>query len=317
MWNRVFLLASGFAFGWTLVSYLTAPLAQVRDRLVQLALSLAVGLVVIGLMGFSSARSGLAGGFVFALSALVAYAGNARQTSRVEEPSPLEQAPIQPPPHVHLGPSSDRPEHPQEVRIAIVLVSEGEPVEYDGPKPWARRFQELAASGEPVPHWFVRPFTYARIRSAYRAMGGRNPLNASLNSLAKQLERQLGAGCVVRAAYLRAAPALADSLVHLAEEGYMHIVLVPIGFERDPKEALRVEVIRSRVREAGVQVTYAAPLETAVWAPGPRTERLRQLAQGIAVPPPPEPGPEVVEHLSEGLLAATVRRIREEDLHVK
>ena len=84
----------------------------------------------------------------------------------------------------------------------------------------------------------------------------------------------------------------------------MRVVLIPIGFEGDPQEALREVVVRSRVREVGVQVIYAAPLEATVWNPGSRAERLRQLVQGLVVGPPPEPGPEAVEWLRERVLAA-------------
>jgi len=299
MWNRVFLLASGFAFGWVLVSYLTVPSAQVRDRLIQLVLSLSVGLVVIGFMAFSSPQSGIAGGMVFVFSALVAYAGNARQIGRAEGLPPLGQTAI------GEGPI-DRPKRPlaEDPRIAVVLVAEGEPVEYDGPKPWARRFGELAASGGAVPHWLARPFSCARIRAAYRKMGGRNPFNDAVTHLAKQLEGQLGTGYCVQDAYLGAAPALADVLVRLAEGGHRRVVLVPIGFASYSQEALRAEVVRSRVREVGIQVIYAAPLGAVVWNPGSRAARLRQLVQGQAVEPPPEPGPEAVEQLRERVLAA-------------
>jgi len=289
MWNRVFLLASGFAFGWVLVSYLTVPSAQVRDRLIQLVLSLSVGLVVIVLMAFSSPQSGTAGGLVFVFSALIAYAGNARQIGKGEEPAlakpkrPLEQDPC----------------------VAVVLVAEGEPVEYDGPKPWVQRFRELATSGERVPHWLVCPLCYARIRAAYRKMGGRNPFNGAVARLAKQLEGQLGVGYRCQDAHLAALPSLDDVMMRLAEGGYTRVVLLPIGVEGDPQVALREVVVRSRVREVGIQVIYAAPLGAVVWNPGSRAARLRQLVQGQAVEPPPEPGPEAVERLRERVLGAT------------
>jgi len=324
MWNRVFLLASGFAFGWILVSCLTAPLAQIKAHLTQLALSLVVGLAVIGFMALSSPQSGIAGGLVLTLSALVAYAGNARQIGKAEGLPPLGQVLIHPTvnedQNLSIGQalihptvnedqnlSIDRPERPlaQDPRIAVVLVLEGEPVEYDGPKPWARRFGELAASGVPVPHWLVRPFSYARIRAAYRAMGGRNPFNDSAARLAKQLEGQLGAGYCVQDAYLAAAPALVDVLVRLAEGGLARVALVPISFEGDPQEALRSEVVRSRVREVGAQVVYASPLGTMVWSTGPRAQRLRQLVRSIPLSPPPEPDPRALELLRDEVLAST------------
>ena len=307
MWNRVFLLASGFAFGWILVSCLTAPLAQIKAHLIQLALSLAVGLAMIGFMALSSPQSGIAGGLVLTLSALVAYAGNARQIGKAEELPPLGQVLIHPTVNENQNLSIDRPERPlaQDPRIAVVLVLEGEPVEYDGPKPWARRFGEMAASGVPVPHWLVRPFSYARIRAAYRAMGGRNPFNDSAARLAKQLEGQLGAGYCVQDAYLAAAPALVDVLVRLAEGGLARVALVPISFEGDPQEALRSEVVRSRVREVGAQVVYASPLGTMVWSTGPRAQRLRQLVRSIPLSPPPEPDPRALELLRDEVLAST------------
>lgn len=291
MWNRVFLLASGFAFGWTLVSYLTVPLAQARERLIQLILSLAAGLAIIGLMAFSSPPTGLVGGVVFTLSALVAYAGNARQINKAEHPAPL-----------------DRPERPLEQRdprLAVVLVAEGEPVAYDGPKPWARRLEELAALGERVPHWFMRPFTYARIRATYRAMGGRNPFNDAIAHLAKRLEGQLGSGYFVQDAYLAATPSLAEVLARLVEQGFVRTALLPIGLERGWQAALPAEVARSRVLEVGVQVTHIAPLESATWVSGSRVERLRRLMWGLPVLPPSEPGEEVVEQLRKRALAIT------------
>ncbi len=285
MWNRVFLLASGFACGWILVSCLTAPLARLRDCRFQLTLSLAVGLGVIGLMTLSSLPSGIAGGLVFALSAFVAYAGHARQINKAEHPASL-----------------DRPERPLEQRdprLAVVLVAEGEPVTYDDPKPWARRLEELAASGEKTPHWLARPFTYARIRAAYRAMGGRNPFNDAIACLAKSLEEQLGSGYFIQDAYLAATPTLAEVLARLVEQGFVRIVLLPLGLERGWQEALPAEVARSRVLEVGIQVTHSAPLESAIGASSYHVERLRQLMRGLPAPPPSEPGEEVVKLLRE------------------
>ena len=150
----------------------------------------------------------------------------------------------------------------------------------------------------------MRPFSLARIRAAYRKMGGRNPFNDAVARPAKQLERRLGVGYCVQDAYLGAAPALADVLVRLAEGGLTRVALLPIGFEGQPQVALREVVVRSRVREVGIQVIYAAPLGAVVWNPGSRAARLRQLVQGQAVEPPPEPGPEAVERLRKRVLAA-------------
>jgi len=83
------------------------------------------------------------------------------------------------------------------------------------------------------------------------------------------------------------------------------VALVPISFEGDPQEALRSEVVRSRVREVGAQVVYASPLGTMVWSTGPRAQRLRQLVRSIPLSPPPEPDPRALELLRDEVLAST------------
>jgi hypothetical protein len=290
MWNRVLLLVSGFAFGWILVSYLTVPPSQKRARLIWLATSLGAGGVVVTLMALAALSSGVAGVLAFLFSALVAYAGNARQVNKAAEHSPL-----------------NRPERPlhKDARIAVLLIAEGEPAKYDGPASWAQRFLELAASGERVPHWLTRPLAYARIRAAYQAMRDRNPLNSTLACLARQLGGLLGQGYLVADAYLEAAPTLAQMLVHMATEGLSRVVLVPASVDHaSPRERLRAEVTRSRVREIGVDVVYAPPLDPAVWSGGSRAKRLRQLTRGMAVAPATEATPQALEALRGQILTA-------------
>ena len=56
MWNRVFLLASGFLFGWSLVRYWTVPRAQMRTHALRLGIAVAIGGAVIVYLGWSRCR---------------------------------------------------------------------------------------------------------------------------------------------------------------------------------------------------------------------------------------------------------------------
>jgi len=283
MWNRVLLLASGMAFGWTLVGCWTASLERVGELRVRLALSLVLGGVVVWLMAVGSPQAGLAGVAVLLVSALVAYAANARQVSRMPRPSPL-----------------GRPALPLEKngRIAVLLITEGEPAEYDGPAPWARRYQQVRARGETIPHWFVRPLVYARIRAAYRAMGGRSPLASWAAHLAQQLQARLGPEYRVNEADQDTNTGAYRLLAHLAEEGISRVILLPIDLAGDPREALHEQVGLSRVREIGVDIAYTQPLESSFWSPAHDDERFHRLAQGLTVAAPPEVDPQVLEEMA-------------------
>lgn len=249
MLNRVFLLISGFAFGWTAVKCLTVPTDRLRAQWMGLTLSLAVGGLVIVALGATSLAAGGAALGVFLVSALVAYAGNARQINKLAAP-----------------PERRKPERSiaKDTRRAVLLVCEGWPREYGGPAEWAGRLRRMEAEGQSTPHWFVRPWIYARIRAAYRAMGGQHPLHAAMEGLAQALQARLGADCCCQAAYLFAEPRLLDVLVRLAEQGLGVMVVVPLGLVEDAHQRLRAQVVKSRVIEIGVRVSYAPPLDLSV-----------------------------------------------------
>jgi len=256
VWNRVVLLAAGVASGWTLVHLLTASPGQAPTHRWRLAAGLTVGGGLIGLLAAASFEAALAGFLVFAFSALVAYAANAKQVSKVPDPV----LPRRPSLALAIDP-----------RTQVVIVALGEPATYDGPQYWAQAYKERQARGERIPHWFLRPWAYARIRAAYAAMGGLHPLDVALGKASEALQATLGPGYCVRHAYLRSHPYLVRALVALAEEGFRRLIIVPLGAAahapaaasatRALDPALHQAVVDSRVREVGVQVTYTASPE--------------------------------------------------------
>ncbi len=264
MWNRVLLLAFGMATGWSLVNYWVAPPAQIRSRVAQFGLSLALGLAVVVWMGMDAVESGVAGVLAFAFCALVAYAANARHID-----------------HVLDAPALPKPTDPlvRDSRLAVVLTADIEPDAYDGPTFWARRFHQATSRGARTPHWFVRPRIYARIRTAYAQMGGHHPVWLVLEQAACALGQRLGGGYLVRVAALYADPTLADALTEWFDLGLTHFALLPLGEELD-REALSEQVACSRVRELGVKVQYLAPLSGSSWSLGQPDERLARLAAG-------------------------------------
>ncbi|NLG51039.1 MAG: hypothetical protein GX552_13110, partial [Chloroflexi bacterium] len=269
MWNRVALLAAGVAFGWSLVNYWTVAAHEVRTQRIRLIISALVAALVIVLLAVESAQAAIAGAFVFLFSAVVAYAGNAKQVSKVEQDIPYVT-----------------PERPLESdpRTVVLLITEGEPQEYDGSETWARRFKRREAQNKPVPNWFVRPLAYARIRQAYQAMGGQNPFAVQLGRLSASLQEQLGDAYRVELVYLDAKPRLATLLYRLAENGAMQITLIPISLQ-DRIDEMYAHVTRSRVREIGVRVQRAATLELTAWSNAAYEARMDRFTQGEPVVP--------------------------------
>ena len=287
MLNRVFLLISGFAFGWTAVKCLTVPEDKLRSQWAGLALSLAVGALVIVALGVTSPAAGGAALGAFLVSALVAYAGNARQIDKLAAPPPERR-------------KLERPVA-KDTRRAVLLVCEGQPREYGGPAAWASLLRRMEAEGRPTPHWFVRPWVYARIRAAYRAMGGRHPLHAAMDGLAQALQARLGADYACQAAYLSAEPRLLDALARLAEQGLGAMVLVPVGFAEDPHPRLRAQIVQSRILEIGVRVSYAPSFDVG-WE-NLDSRWLEHTLKGTASPPQPLTS-ETVETLYQRVMAA-------------
>jgi hypothetical protein len=157
----------------------------------------------------------------------------------------------------------------QDRHVVVLLVAEGEPVEYDGPNYWARRFRSPGVAALALPHWFVRPLTYGRIRAAYAAMGGENPWNGAVTRLGERLAERLDPAVYrCEAAFLLAAPTVDRALVRLVKEGYGHVIIVPLALANEQMEALRAQVIHSRARESGLRLNYTVPTRP---SPGPRT----------------------------------------------
>ena len=195
MWNRVVLLVAGVALGWNLVHYLTAPPERVRRHQLWMVVSAVAGVGIsaslVPAFGAPALGMGLA---VLVASALVAYAGNAREISKMEEPLPR---------------ALPQRSATTDARVVVLLAVDGEPPAYDGPAAWAQRFRRREAAGVCGPHWFVRPWVYRRVRAAYGRLAPGATLQGWLGSLAADLEQALGPGYLGRVAYLAGTPSLA------------------------------------------------------------------------------------------------------------
>jgi hypothetical protein len=239
--------------------------------------ALVAGALLISL-GLRDGAAAAVGSAVFAFSALVSYAANARQAGKVE-----------------VIPRLFEPERPatRVPQTVVLLAAEGEPASYDGPAYWARRFRSPAASAIRMPHWFVRPAAFGRIRAAYAAMGGHNPWNDAVARAAERLAERLGSSAYhCEAAFLLAPPTVDNTLVRLAKAGYDRVIILPLGLAEDQMEALREQVIHSRVRESGLRLSYVTPALPAPWPLGDPAARLAQLLASTR--PPSRRAPDVV-----------------------
>lgn len=257
MWNRVVLLASGVAFGWTLVHLACAPRSELDKLRVRLLLSLLAAAVVIVLLWWYDPASGGVGTAVFFASAAVAYAANAKQVSK---------APGQALPRGLGGPVEANAQR------GILLVSDAEPRAYAGPLYWAHRLRSRQADGEPIPHWLARPWTYGRIRRAYGDAECPHPLDDAAQALAQSL----GEGYRVQHARLMASPTVRDVLGEWADAGLRRVLVLPLGLTEASRAMCLDQITLSRARERGVRVTLAPPIDPSRWgfdAPEHRLER--------------------------------------------
>jgi len=286
MWNRVVLLVSGMAFGWSLVHYASDAPDRQRTHLGRMIAALVVGVALVLWLGMTSISAALVAALVFVFIALVAYAANAKQVSKLPEPERRER-PLAPLEGTH--------------GVALLLVLPGEPRTYAGPAHWARRLRERAAVGQRISHWFVRPWAYGRIRQSYLAMGGQNSQRTALDELLRQLKPRLPQLECLGDAYQDTTPVLVEELVRLAQQGLRRIVLVPVGFQNDAADTLRDEVTRARVREIGVEVAIAAPLEAGVWPLEGSDQALDRLLRGEPLLVPAPPSEEQITSLASAL----------------
>lgn len=285
MWNRVVLLVAGVACGWSLVHWASAAAERQLTHLLRWIAGLVVGVGLAAWLGAGSPAAGVLALFVFAGAALVAWAANARQVSRVAAPEPLA--------------APQRPLEGQQGQ-AVLLVLLGEPAAYDGPAHWAQRLQQRAQAGGAAPHWFVRPWAYRRTRHAYRAMGDANPQRAAIDGLLSRLKARLPQVDLLEAAWLYTTPSLADTLTRLGERGLKRIVLAPVDAQV-PATVLREEATRTRLREIGVQVAVAEPLEAGLWPLLHGDAALDRLLRGEPLPAPTPPDDAGVAALADAL----------------
>jgi hypothetical protein len=242
---------------------------------VRLWLSLAPGITAILYLGINSPAAGLVGAAIDFLCALLAYAANAKQVSRQMVSPSFDRPPL----------SLDRDE-----RTAVMLVTWREPARYDGPAFWARSFRACADRRQHIPHWFLRPWVYRRIRAAYRAMGDLNPTADWYARLAECLQGQLGTAYrVSEASLLEAGPSA--GLYRLAAEGVHRVILLPLGQAVESQALLREQAILSHGAEVGMAVLFAPATEAlaAIRPAIPFADRFGQLARGLPLVAPPDP----------------------------
>jgi len=276
--------------GWSLVHWLAAAPKDLNRARTWTILSAFLGFVLTVALAIESPEAGLLSVGVLAFCALVAYAANARQVGRVEEP--LRQG---------------RPNGPDAwtERLEVIVVSVGEPREYEGPTVWVRLLARQAQYGEPAPHWFVLPFALARLRKALGRQDAEGSLRCWFSRLAGALDRELGEQYGVSEAFLCSGPSLVTVLRTAIEGGVRHLVLLPAGLGDDADRVLREQVASSRVTEVGGQVTYLQEPEALGWLDVYQGERLVALSHGQVPPPPQDLDDALVAALSAAIHDAT------------
>ena len=279
------LLITGLAFGWNLVSFQVVASSHRKSRLIRLLLAFAGGAVVVLLLTLARPPVGLAASLVFLSSALVGYAGSARQTSSSPQTDVRE---------LERSRASD-------ARMAVMLVHDGEPLTYEGPADWAERLARWQSTRCGPRHWLTHPRVYARVRAAYDQMGERCDYNEALAGLGHALARSLGTERVVGAAFLRGGPRLAETLSRWTEMGISKILIVPIRLDAVLERELRDHLTRSRARQVGLRIRFAPWRGHADWQPLPESERFGLLVQGSPLPAPTV-SPNVVADLGEHVL---------------
>ena len=253
MWNRVFLLATGLAAGWGLVTYLVAAESQKAARRTRFILSLAAGLVLVALLAAGSALAAFQGLLVFLFSAAVAYMAHARDltaSDSIEITQPQAEA---------------EPDTP-----VLLLVNEGESASYAGPKPWECRMALAERRGAPLPHWLRRPFALARLREACR----QTPQEHTLDDVAGHLAHWLmeHSPYAVRSAQLCGVDNLDATVEALRSAGAL-VGIVALWMDDEALQALSDRIESNGDGEPAWLVGRLAPP-----APSPHERLLRLLA---------------------------------------
>jgi len=289
MWNRVALLILGMAFGWSLAHYWSAPTPRLSTQRTRLIASLVLTVIMVAVLASRSLAAGVAAVLVFAFSAAVAYAGNAKQVAKVETDTLAQPQPARP--------------MEWDNRVAVVLVAGAEPARYEGPDVWARRLAKHEIAPPLLAHWLARPRQYGRIRAAYEAIGGQHPTDAHLKDLAARVTERLGEGFMASVAYIESPPLLRQHLADLAAHGTREIALLPLECGENARAVLRGQVTISRAREIGVGVHYAAPLDAGQWPWPTQRERLVALLGSGALVDPGALPDETVEAVATAVRA--------------
>lgn len=308
MWNRVALLCGGVAFGWSIVHWLTVPLAQVSSQRTRIWLSMAFAAVVLVLLALESPGAALAGALVFALSAVVAYSAHAKQVAspKLPESWSYTPAPFAAPP-ANLDAQPDGTIQPTTHTIAsnlVLVVAGGEPVTYEGPTGWAKRYRRNSAKDDSPVNWFTFPLLLARVRRAYGDMGDQNPYGQLFHSLASELRERLPSDYAVVTNRLDSEPLVEKTLARPEMSACHLLFVIPAELDDDDMATLRESITRSRLREKGLTIKYLPVASLS--SPGDPTagERLALLARA-QVPPPPHHTPcEITRQLAREIISA-------------
>jgi hypothetical protein len=256
--------------GWGLANYWTCPAYDMPRHRYRMTLGLVVALALCLWIAWDDIPSGFTALLIVGLSALVSYAGRARQISSLVD-RPIDH----PSPEAWPGAAS-----------AILLVSHALPGAYTGPEHWVSYFRRV--SGEPltVRGWFSWPRIFARIRARYQQRVAPSEAFQTPAAVQERLQTLAGSGVLVSQAYPYSKPRLGTQLIALAGQGVSTVFVVPIDLDYSSQEALLQQISLSQAAIQSTQVVLLDNTCLGLWTEERAMEQIAALMHGGAWPGP-------------------------------
>ncbi|MHB1319163.1 MAG: hypothetical protein ACYCYF_11140 [Anaerolineae bacterium] len=283
MWNRVVLLTCGMVIGWGLANYWTCPPEDIPRHRYRITVGLLLALALCLWIAWDDPASGIIALSIVALTALVSYAGRARQISSLADRTTNVQVP-------EVSPG---------IGYAIILVSHALPRAYAGPEHWVRYLRVSRDVAAPDQGWFSRPRILERIRAGYQKLGAPPGSSQTLASVQAWLQAQLGPGTQLALAHPFATPRVERQLDALANQGCSAALVVPIDLNEASEAALQQQIALSQIEERGVQVVLLANARLDGWDERREFEQVDALSRGQPLPDNTGPAPERLEALAQ------------------
>ncbi|MFO7696905.1 MAG: hypothetical protein R6X16_07070 [Anaerolineae bacterium] len=270
MWNRIVLLTCGMVIGWGLANYWTCPADDIPRHRYRMTLGLVVAVALCLWIAWDDLPSGFTALLIVGLSALVSYAGRARQISSLVD-RPIDR----PVPEAWPG-----------VVSAVLLVSHALPVAYTGPEHWVSYFRRV--SGEPltVRGWFFWPRIFARIRARYQQLVAPSKAFLTPAVVQERLQALTGSGVLVSQAHPYSTPRLGTRLIALAGQGISMVFVAPIDLDYSSQEALLQQISLSQAAIQSTQVVLLDNTCLGLWTEKRALEQIAALVHGGAWPGP-------------------------------